>query len=278
MPYKALNNILAELEEQQRRELAALSLSIDRAALNRMRSARKQLSKAAVFFIERSWDVVSSQLETFSLEAESGKSPEELHAYLNSLRQDQPVYAWGWIRARMNARLVQILDACVPDLLGEHPEMAILYRGSLQQVDSYWFRETPLLHLKVGYQTALGVACKWYGSALEPGKETSASCTHVTPHFAAELRHFASFSLTMLRRTDRYLWDSAGAAPLDAVLEDGTLKIAHKAIEEISLESAPDCGIRLGCPALRARRQSGAPAFHGIIDWVEQVFSRYLLD
>jgi hypothetical protein len=278
MPYKALNDILVELEQQQRREFTALSLSVEYAALDRIRSARKQLSTATVFFIERSWDLIAPQLETFSLEAESGKSPEELHAYLNILRQDQPVYAWGWIRARMNARLVQILDACVPNLLGDHPEMAILYRDSLQQVDTYWFRETPLLHLKVGYQTALGVACKWYGSALELGKETSASCTHVTPHFAAELHQFASFSLTMLRRTDRYLWDSAGADPLDAVLEDGTLKIAHKAIEEIYLENAPDYGIRIGCPALRARRQSGTPAFQGIVNWVEQVLSLYLPD
>lgn len=277
MTYRPLYEILTDLDAQQRRELTELSSSVDQAELERIRHARKQLATVAVFFIERSWGAIAPQLEAFSLEMETGKSSEELKAYLNKLHRTHPAYAWGWTRARMNARLMQLLEAWVPELLRQNPEMAALYQDSLRQVDAYWFRETPLHHLKTGYHTALAVSCKWYGAALELQKEARpSSCSHAMPHFSAELRQFASFSLTMLHRTDRYLWDSAGAEPLDAVWESGTLKIAHKAIEEISPASAPDYGLRLGCPALRARRQSGTPAFQGIVEWVEQVFSRHL--
>ncbi len=168
------------------------------------------------------------------------------------------------------------LEECVPDLLAQHPEMAALYTDSLRKLDFYWFRETPLHHLKAGYHTALGVACKWYGAAFELHQETPGSCPHTTPRFRDELRQFASSSLTLLVRTDRYLWDSAGAEPMEAILEEGILKIASKLPPELSLDTAPDYGIRLGCPALRARRQEGTPAFPGIIDWVEQVFTQYL--
>ena len=143
-------------------------------------------------------------------------------------------------------------------------------------MDYYKFRETPLHHLKAGYHTALGVACKWCGSAFELRHAMPPACPHAAPPLHEELRLFASFSMTMLARTDGYLWDAAGAKPLDAVLEDGELKIAPKTIAELSLDSAPDHGLRLGCPALRARCQTGLPVFSGIIAWVEQVFSHYL--
>jgi len=278
MSYESLHEILAKLEAQQRRELDTLSKSVDRAQTDRKRRTRRQLSTVAVFFIEQSWESFAPTLETFSLEAEAKKSPEELRAYLNSLRRQEPAYAWGWLRARMNARLMQHLEACVPDLLQQHPEMAALYRKSLRRVDTYWFRETPLHHLKAGYHTALAVTCKWYGTAFELRTANPASCPHADLHFAAELRQFASLSMTMLTRTDGYLWDSAGAHPMDAILEDGTLKIRAKPVEEIALENAPDYGVRLGCPALRARRQEGSAAFPGIIEWVEQIFSRYHLE
>jgi hypothetical protein len=278
MSYEPLHEILEKLEAQQRRELATLSHSVDHAQLDRKRSTKKQLFTVAVFFIERSWEAAAPALETFSLEAEARKSPKELRAYLDSLRRQQPAYAWGWIRARMNALLMQRLEACVPDLLRQHPEMAALYRESLRQVDAYWFRETPLHHLKAGYHTALAVACKWYGSAFELRAEMPPSCPHDALHFSAELRQFAAFSLTMLTRTDGSLWDSAGASPMDAVLENGTLQVLFQPVEEIALESAPDYGVRLGCPALRARRQEGAAAFPGLLTWVEQIFSRYLLE
>ena len=103
MSYKPINEILAELEAQQRRELATLSNAVDPARIDRKRRAKKQLSAVAVFFIERSWEVFAPTLETFSLEAEAKKSPEELRAYLNSLCGQQSAYAWGWVRARMNA-------------------------------------------------------------------------------------------------------------------------------------------------------------------------------
>jgi hypothetical protein len=278
MPYKPLSEILADLDAQQRRELAALVTSVDTAEVERMRNLRKQLSTVATFFIERSWEVIAPRLEGFSLEAASGKSPKALREYLTWLRHREPAAAWGWTRARMDARLMELLEACVPDLLRQHPEMAALYLKTLRRAGKYWFRETPLHHLKAGYHTALGVACKWYGSALEARQDVPASCPHSLPDFSGELRQFASFSLTMLARTDRYLWDSAGAAPMEAVWEAGNLSVVSATIAEIDLVTAPDYGLRLGCPALRARGQSGTPAFQGMIDWVEQVFSRYLLE
>ena len=277
MSYEPLREILSALDAQQRKELATLYEQVDDTELQRARNAKKQLATVSVFFIERSWEILAPQIEAFSLEAEGGKTTEDLQAYLHTLRQRQPAYAWGWMRARMNDRLMRWLDACVPDLLQQYPERAALYAKCLRRVDPYWFRESPLHHLKAGYHTALGVACKWYGSAFELLEETPPSCPHTAFHFREELRQFASFSLTMLARTDRYLWDSTSAEPLQAVVEDGTLKMAYKAREELSLESVPDYGVRLGCPALRARCESGPPAFAGIIDWVEQVFSRYLL-
>jgi hypothetical protein len=277
MPYEPLREILSCLDAQQRRELAALPGLVDAARLNRSRKVKRQLSTVATFFIERSWETIAPSLQAFTLEAETGRSPAEIHKHLNSLRDQQPAFAWGWIRARMNARLMWLLEACVPDLLRQHPEMAVLYTAGLRRVGPYWFRESPLHHLKAGYHTALSVACKWYGSTFELLQQAPQSYPDVTRRFRDDLALFASFSLTMLVRTDRYLWDSAGAEPLAAVLDGDTLKVVHRAVEELSLATAPDFGLRLGCPALRTRRQAGAPVFVGMVDWVEQVFTHYLL-
>lgn len=277
MSHKPLGEILADLDAQQRRELAALSKSIDEAERNRVRTAKQSLSTLATFFIERTWEEIAPRIDTFSLETESGRSTAELRDYLETLHRRHSSFAWSWVRARMNARLMLWLEEYVPDLLAQHPERATLYADSLRKLDFYWFRETPLHHLKAGYHTALAVACKWYGSAHELLHDAPhPPCQHTTPRFRDELRQFASSSLTMLVRTDRYLWDSAGGEPMEAILEDGTIKVAHKLPPELSLNTAPDYGLRLGCPALRARRQEGTPAFPGIIDWVEQVFTDYL--
>lgn len=275
--YLSVSELLAILEIQQRRELAALSERVGAVELQQVRDAKKCLYAVAVFFIERSWDILAPQLQTFSLEAENGQSPDALRAYLENLRQQQPAFAWGWLRARMNARLMHLLDACILDLIKQCPEQAALYTECLGSLDDYWFRKTPEHHLKAGYHTALAVACKWYGTAYEQLAATH-SCPDAAPCFREELRQFATFSMTMLARTDFYLWNSAGAEPMDAVLEDGTLKIAPKTIETLSLDNAPDYGLRLGCPALRARQQEGLSAFLGMIAWVEQVFGHYLLD
>ncbi len=261
MSYEPLHEILAKLEAQQRCELTSLSSSVDHAQMDHKRSAKKQLSTAAVFFIEQSWEALAPTIETFSLEGEAKKSPEELQAYLNSLRSQQPSYAWAWVRARMNARLMQCLKVCVPDLLRQHPEMAALYHKSLRQVDTYWFRETPLHHLKAGYHTALGVACKWYGSAFELRNESPGACPHESLRFSAELRQFASFSMSMLTRTEGYLWDSAGAAPMNMVLEEGVLKLRGQLIEEIALESAPDYGVPPGLPCVTGTPTGGNSGF-----------------
>lgn len=280
MSRKPLREILAALDAQQRKEIAALSGKVDAAALNRAREAKKQLYTVTAFFIEQSWEVLAPQLETFSLESEAGKTTEELRDYLTGLRQRSPAFAWGWVRARMNVWLMRRIEACVPELLRREPEKAALYRDALRQTGSYWFRETPQHHLKAGYHTALGAACKWYGSACETLADAPPSCpyTVAAPHFQEELRLLASFSLTMLARTDGILWDSTDAKPLEAVFNGETLLMADSSVEDISLDAAPDYGLRFGCPALRTRRAAGLPAFSGIIDWVERIFSRYLLD
>ena len=269
--------MLLTLDAQQRKEMAALAGQVDAAALSRSREAKKRLYTVAAFFIQESWEVLAPQIETFSLEAESGKTTEELRAYLALLRQRPSAHAWGWLRARMNAWLMRRLEACVPPLLLQYPQQTALYKDSLRQVDAYWFRETPLHHLKAGYHTALGVFCKWRGATVASSAEAQTSCPYAPPGFQEELRLFASFSLTMLVRMDGCLWDSTDAKPMEAVLDGDTLLVAEKAIEELCLASAPDYGLRLGCPALRARReQAGLPAFPGIVDWVDRIFSRYL--
>ena len=278
MSYKPLREILAALDAQQRREIAALSGKVDDAELSRVREAKKRLATVTALFIEQSWDILAPQLETFSLEAEAGKTTEELRDYLAGLRQRSPAFAWGWLRARMNSWLMRRIEVCVPNLLPQYPEQAALYAQSLRETGSYWFRETPLHHLKAGYHTALGAACKWYGSAFELLEDAPPSCPHSMPCFQEELRLLASFSMTMLARNDGFLWDSTDARPLDAVLDGGMFLMAERAIEELSLSNAPDYGLRLGCPALRARRAAGLPAFPGIIAWVEQIFCRYLLE
>ena len=278
MPHQTMQEILAALDAQQRREIAALAGLVEDAELKRARNAKRQLYAASAFFIERTWEVIAPQLRAFSLEAEAAKSTPQIQAHLHTLQARGPAFAWGWLRARMNACLMRHLDACVPDLLAEYPQQAALYVDSLHSVDAYWFRQSPPQHLKAGYHTALAVACKWYGSALELLLGPEASCPPAVCQFRGELRQFASFSMTMLERTDGYLWDSAGAEPLDAVIEEGTLKIGMRAIEELSLANAPDYGVRLGCPALRARSEAGPPAFDGVITWMEQVFSKYLLE
>ena len=114
MAYKPLREILSELDAQQRKELAALTGRVDEGKMKRIRSARRQLSTAAVFFIEQSWERIAPCLSDFSLEAETGKTAEEVRTYLEALRQEQHSYAWGWVRARMDARLMLLLEACVP--------------------------------------------------------------------------------------------------------------------------------------------------------------------
>jgi hypothetical protein len=275
--YLALSEVLSKLDAQQRKELAALAARADASEVRRARNAKKRLSDVSVFFIERSWEEISPQLMTFSVEGETGKSAAEIEAFLDSLRRRQPDYAWGWIRARMDARLMAWIEACMPELLAQYPEMADLYTQSLRRVGQYWFRETPIHHLKAGYHTALGVACKWYGSTFELLKAERQPCPAITSRFRDELRAFATFSLTMLVRTDGYLWDSAGARALNAIIDDGTLKIAARPFAKLCLELEPDYGVRLGCPALRARGSAEPPAFAGILDWVEDIFSRYLL-
>ena len=278
MSYKPLRDMLAALDAQQRQEIAALSGKVNEAELSRVREAKRRLYTVTAFFIERSWEVLAPELETFSLEAEAGKTTEELGVYLKGLRRRGPAFAWGWVRARMDNWLMRRLEACVPSLLLQYPEESALYADSLRKMDYYWFRESPLHHLKAGYHTALGAACKWYGSAFEFLGDAPPSCPYAAPDFQEELRLFASFSLTMLARTDGFLWDSTDAKPLEAVLDGETLLIAEKAAAELSLENAPDYGLRLGCPALRARKTAGLPAFPGITDWVARTFSRSLRD
>ena len=289
MQYKPLNEILDDLDAQQRREVSALTGRVAEAELKRRRAARQQLATVAVFFIEKSWERIGPSLQEFSLEAEAGSTRQEVLSHLESLSSRAPSYGWGWVRARMSSRLMREVEVCMPELLAIHPDLAAEYRDALRRLDAYWFRETPLHHLKAGYHTALAVACKWYGSAFElmnkKLNETPDGAPNETPEeplvielrLREGLRRFASFSMTMLYRTDGYLWDSAGAMPLDAIANGSTLFIGHRELEELDLTCAPDFGLRLGCPALRARAEHGLPAFSGIVQWVEQVFTEYLL-
>ena len=243
-------------------------------ALARQRERKRELYVAARFFIELTWEYFAPRLEEFSLESETGKSTPVLREYLRDLQARQPAFAWGWMRSKMNAALMRNIEESLPTLLVQHPEMATHYQECLSRVDRYWFRQTPLHHLKAGYHTALSVACKWYGSAFELKCASDDTNTHLC--LSKELRMFATFSMTMLARTDGWLWDSAGAEPMDVIVEDGKLKVAARQLEELNLVQAPDFGVRLGCPALRARREQGPPAFDGIVQWVEEVFERYL--
>ena len=268
--------ILAKLEAQQRRELATLSNLVDDADLDRKRAAKKQLSTVAVFFIERSWEAFAPTLETFSLEAEAKKSPEELRAYLNSLRRQQPAYAWAWLRARMNARLMQCLEACVPDLLRQHPEMADLYRESLRQVDAYWFRDSAASSQdRLSYRSGgrlqmvrLGFRVAAREPRLLPARRSPPLCGVAAARVVLPDHNDPNRRLSLgLGRRVPHGCHSGG----------GKVQVSRPAHRGIALESAPDYGVRLGCPALRARRQDGPAAFPGLLDWVEQTFSHYLL-
>jgi hypothetical protein len=270
-----LDSVLSTLDLHQRRELEALAACAGKDAITHRREGKRELYAAARFFIEHTWEHLAPRLEEFSLEAESGKSTPDLHEYLRELQARQPAFAWGWMRSKMNAALMRCIEDSLPGLLAQHPEAAVHYQECLSHVDHYWFRQTPMHHLKAGYHTALSVACKWYGSAFELWCASADASTH--PALRKELRMFASFSMTMLARTDGWLWDSAGAEPMDVIVEDGRLKVATRQLEELNLVHAPDYGVRLGCPALRARREQGPPPFDGIVQWVEEVFERYLL-
>jgi len=276
MPYSPLNEILTELDLLQRRENKSLAERIDPKRLQNKRESKRHLSTLAQFFIELSWEVIGPQLSGFSLEHEARKSEADLRAYIDELYQRHSAYAWGWTRARMSAWLMRMLEECVPELLSNHPEKAEEYARAMRQTDHYGFRVSPLHHLKAGYHTALCVACKWHGTAYELSRCIPPDCPHDTPQFRDELRFFASFSMSMLARSDGYLWDSAGAEPMDAVLDDGILKPASLEIEEVQLERVPDFGVRLGCPALRAKCADGSAAFIGIVEWVEHEFGRWL--
>jgi hypothetical protein len=176
----------------------------------------------------------------------------------------------------MNAHLMKHLNAAWPGLVANFPSEMREYANSLKALDHYGFRVSPQHHLKAGYHTALAVACKWYGTAAE----------HVATHpdwqapagFKKELRLFAASSMTMLARTDGWLWDSAGAEPMDAQMHGATLLAAHKHMPVLSLETQQDCGVRMGCPALRAKAEDGPTPFNGIVEWVERVYSEALLD
>ena len=266
--YKPLPDILASLHTQQMEELALISLSQEK-------KHKQDLYRSSIFFIEQSWQRIEPVFQGESFGLELGMSRPELTTYLQELQSRNPAFAWGWLRSRMNKKLLGIVTEVTPDLLEQFPKEAKLYTKSLRQCGQYWFRETPLHHLKAGYHTALGVACKWYGSYYE-------RCTTqgVAPDliFRAELRSFASFSMTMLHRTDGYLWDSAAASDLDAIIERGQPLLREQSIERIDPNTMPDKATRLGCPALRAKQIGTAQQspFDGVVQWVEQVFQEYL--
>ena len=118
--YRSLNNILADLDAQQRRELAALRARIEPRELNRRRNAKNRLWTAAEFFIERSWEAIANHIRGFSLELHTGNSEAEIRAHLADLRIQGAAYAWGWLRARMDEWLMIQLEFCVPELLSAH--------------------------------------------------------------------------------------------------------------------------------------------------------------
>ena len=281
MNYLALQEIITELDAHQRTEQAVLDeLAKARPDVARKaaqaRDARRRMLSSAVFFIEQSWAAISPAIAAFSLAENAGKSPEELNTYLRGLLIREPAYAWGWTRARMNAHLMRHLNAAWPGLVANFPSEMKEYANSLKALDHYGFRVSPQHHLRAGYHTALAVACKWYGTAAEhaanhPGSQRAAG-------FTKELRLFASCSMTMLARTDRWLWDSAGAEPMDAQMEGNTMRVAHKPVSVLNLETQQDCGVRMGCPALRAKAEEGPTPFNGIVEWVERVYSEALLD
>ncbi len=276
MSYSPLNEILAELDLLQRREITVLSERVDQKRLTKKRDAKRQLSSLALFFIERSWEVIGPQVVMFKLEHEARKSEADLRAYIVELYQRHSAYAWGWTRARMSAWLMRRLEECVPELLTSYPEKALEYASALRDADHYGFRVSAMHHLKAGYHTALCVACKWHGTACELIRTAPPGTSHAMPQFRDELRLFATFSMSMLARSDGYLWNSAGAEPMDAEFENGILKPATREIEEVPLENVPDFGVRLGCPALRAKSAEGPAAFMGIVQWVEREFGTWL--
>ena len=278
MDFVTLHTILEQLDAQQRAELAGLdamaaSDPAEARRLERSRAARLRMRASAVFFIERSWERIAPQLGQFNLAIATGKSEQELAAYVESLLRREPAYAWGWMRARMNHRLMQLLEECWPHLEARHTAEMAEYAAALKALDYYWFRQSPRHHLKAGYHTALAVACKWYGTAMELAATEMRGQQPPDLSFKKELHLFASASMTMLSRSDGWLWDSAGAEPLEARLEGTTLCPKHRPLPRLELSAQPDCGVRMGCPALRARAAGAQSApFLGVIAWMENTY------
>ena len=273
MTYLPLQQILDSLDQQQREQWVELTANTSEVERRKRREARQELARMATVLIERSWLEISPRMEAFTLEREAGMSTELLQDYITSLAHREAAYAWSWVRSRMNGPLMQWIEEIVPRLLAQDPDLETHYLICLRSVYQYGFRSSPLHHIKAGYHTALGVACKWYGSTLE-----NLPAGSPPPQFSEELRQFASFSMSMLARTDGYLWDSAGAAPMDIVMAEGGMLLTVKDFPHLDLTKAPDYGVRLGCPALRARSEQGPAAFSGIICWVETLFTRHLLE
>jgi hypothetical protein len=269
MIHKPLSEILSALHQQQVQELSLIKFEAEK-------KNKQELYKITIFFIEKSWLLIEKDLLTPTFGLTFEQSPEELRIYLKELKTRNPAFAWGWLRARMNERLLSLVAEALPSMLNQYPVEAKKYNKALRKCGQYWFRETPLHHLKAGYHTALGVACKWYGSYIEKCLEQGIEPTQT---YQDELKTFASFSMSMLHRTDKYLWDSAASVDLEAIVEDSFLLVHEKKIDTIEPISLPDKAARLGCPALRAKKsdESLYSPFDGVILWVEKVFHSYLL-
>ena len=267
--HKPLELILSELNDFQQKELATVAEE-----LKSEKNKKQELSRASIFFIEKSWEYIYPHLQKEQFGLLLDKNHDEVIVYLEELRSRNPAFAWGWLRARMNERLMQLITECVPDLIMSYPKEAVRYQKALRKTGYYWFRETPLHHIKAGYHTALGVACKWYGSYFE----TCPDKKKMRISFERELKTFASFSMSMLQRTDTLLWDSAAARAMECIHQKDTVQFKIAEVANRDLHTEIDKGARVGCPALRAKSyctEIDTP-FIGTIRWVEAVFDAFL--
>lgn len=266
-----MHDLFRELHEAQKKLIKNKSL----------KDPKKPLHVISKFFISHTWNEIEPKLmvpPNYGLTL-----PSDLSTYLVTLHERNPAFPWAWFRSRCTELLVEHLEKVLPKILEAHPKEAALYIKTLRKAGFYWFRQTPLHHLKLGYHTAISALWKMWGGGYELClKHNIPWDDKFQEKFFSYAKQTASFHLEMLTAVDGTLWDGAGATSIPADgFDGGEPVISMEHIKKI-LEGFPKnpkmlSEGRLGCPALTSQAQNTKSVFDGVTMWTDKIFNEIYL-
>lgn len=266
-----MHDLFRELHEAQKKLIKNQSL----------KDPKKPLHIISKFFISHTWNEIEPLL--MSSKNYGLTLPDDLNSYLVELNKRNPAFPWAWFRSRCTEVLIEHLERVLPKILENNPKEANTYLKSLKKAGFYWFRQTPLHHLKLGYHTAISALWKMWGGGVELCLKHNVEWNEkMHEQFFNYAKQTASFHLEMLTAVDGVLWDGAGATSIPASsFENGVPEISKEQIEMILSGFPKNPGQlsegRFGCPALTSKATRTKSIFDGVAFWIEKIFREIYL-